>query len=262
MKLLSQRVRNLLILFAILLTLASGAASAASSIKVFGAASLNGALSEAARIFDARSGNHTVPVFASSSNLAKQIMNGAPADVFVSANLSWMDRLARENLIEPGSRVTFLGNSLSLVAPVTSKAKFTWGADALLSDLLQGGRLAMGDPDHVPVGMYGKAALEKLGRWEDIHRHLAPAPNARAAIAFIERGETPLGIVYASDLVGRGKLREVARFPETTHPPIIYPLALIKGRATLAVQAFVTFLQSEVGRAIFARYGFLPPGSD
>jgi len=250
-----------LILLALFALLIPRAVIAAPSIKIFAAASLSAAMEEAVRVFEKKTGHRVVPVFASSSNLAKQILNGAPADVIISANQSWMDRLERENRVEPGSRVTFLGNYLSLVAPAKSDAGFIWGTKTRLSELLQGGRLAMGDPDHVPVGLYGKAALQSLGLWDDISPHLAPAPNARAALAYIERGETPLGIVYSSDLIGRKKLREVARFPKSAYPPIIYPLAVIKARSSSAVKAFVTFLQSNAAQAIFSRHGFLPSGA-
>jgi len=234
-------------------------ATAADIVRVFAASSLTGALNEIATLYETRQGVRISAVFASSSTLAKQIINGAPADIFISANPGWMDRVERSGTLVPGSRQLLLANRLSLITPSPQETFVDLSVPSTIVQALQGGRLAMGDPDHVPAGMYAKASLTSLGQWQALKGRIAAAPDVRAALAYVERGEVNLGIVYASDVVGRPRVTEVLKFPETTHPPILYPMALIRGSDNQAVQQVFRFLQSDDARVIFNRHGFSKP---
>ena len=234
-------------------------ATAAETVRVFAASSLTGALSEIAARYKSQQGVQISTVFASSSTLAKQIINGAPADIYISANPDWMDRVERSGTLAPGSRQLLLANRLSLIAPSTEGTSVDLSQPNSIVHALKGGRLAMGDPDHVPAGMYAKAALTSWGRWQALKGRIAAAPDARAALAYVERGEVSLGIVYASDVVGRSRVTEVLKFPENSHPPILYPMALISGNDEPAVQQVFRFLQSDDARVIFSRHGFSKP---
>ena len=229
------------------------------AVTVFAAASLTGALSEIARLYENQRGVRIRSVFASSSTLAKQIINGAPADIFISANQDWMTRVEKSGRIEPSSRVSLLANRLSLVVPSSQPQTIVLTEPGSILKALKGGRLAMGDPDHVPAGMYAKAALQSLNLWPALRGRIAAAPDARAALAYVERGEVALGIVYASDTVGRAKISEAAKFPQSTHPAISYPMALISGATGSPVQQLFRFLQSDDARVIFLRHGFSKP---
>jgi len=226
---------------------------------VLAAASLQESL-EAAADGWARQG-HPRPVlsFAASSALARQAESGAPADLFFSADEKWMDELDGKGLLRPGTRITLLGNAIVLVAPQDSKAAVALDDPASLPAALGDGRLAMADPAAVPAGKYGKAALETLGIWPAVEHRVASGENVRAALALVERGEAPLGIVYATDAAASAKVRVVATFPATSHPPILYPLAVLKTSASPDAQGFRDFLASDAGRAIFLRYGFTAP---
>jgi molybdate transport system substrate-binding protein len=219
---------------------------------VLAAASLQEALSEAADAWAI--GGHPAPVlsFAGSSALARQIEQGAPADLFVSADEEWMDTLERQGLLRPGTRTDLLGNRLVLVAPEESAARS-------LADLGDG-RLALADPDVVPAGKYARAALEHLGQWQPVADRIAPAENVRAALALVERGEAPLGIVYATDAMASGKVRVVKTFPAASHPPIRYPIAILAASSDPDAAAFQAFLASPEARRIFALHGFQEPG--
>jgi molybdate transport system substrate-binding protein len=199
--------------------------------------------------------------FGSSSTLAKQIENAAPASVFISADEQWMDYLDKRKLLEPGTRADILGNALVLITPKEGAAPkhVPIGPNFPLAQLLGDGRLAVGDPSHVPAGLYAKAALEKLGVWESVKGKLAAAQDVRAALAFVERGETPYGIVYATDAIATSKVWEVGIFPDSSHPPITYPAALIAGHATPEAKAFLEFLKGPEATAIFAKAGFRKP---
>ena len=210
----------------LLLPFASTRAAAADDVVVFAAASLKNALDDAAHTFARQAAPPVKISYAASSQLAKQIESGAPADIFISADLAWMDYVQKHNLIQPATRRNLLGNRLVLVAPAGSGVKIDIKPGFDLVGMLKGGRLAMADPASVPAGKYGKAALEKLGIWKSVEPHVAGAENVRAALLFVDRKETPLGIVYATDAASDPRVEIAGAFPENTHPPIIYPVAL------------------------------------
>jgi molybdate transport system substrate-binding protein len=228
----------------------------AQDVVVFAAASLTNALDQAAQRFEHQGGPQAKISYAASSVLAKQIENGAPADVFISADLDWMDYLEQRHLIQAKTRENLLGNELVLIAPAESEVKAEIKPGFDLAALLKGGRLAMADPDTVPAGKYGKAALEKLGMWNSVRSAVAPAENVRAALAFVSRRETPLGIVYATDAAADPRVKVVGVFPEDTHPPIVYPAALTADSHNPNAGRMLAFLGSPAARAIFEKYGF------
>lgn len=227
------------------------------TITIFAAASTTNVTSDIARLFSDKGPWHAVCSFAASSTLAKQIANGAPADIYISADRKWMDYLADKGRIEPGTRFDLLGNRIVLIAPSGSPVNaIDLSPRCDLIPILGDGRLAMGDPDHVPAGRYGKAALENLGSWQSLERKVARAQTVRAALAMVERGETPLGVVYATDAAISQKVKIVARFPRESHPAITYPVAIVAGRKTQAVERFLAFLQGGEAMVIFERAGF------
>lgn len=235
----------------------SGAVLAAQDmLTVFAAASLREALDAAAQQFQQRTDQRIVVSYAASSALARQIENGAPADVFISADLDWMDYLDQRKLVRAGTRSNLLRNRLVLIGPADSKAQVTIEPGFPLARLLGDGRLAMADPDSVPAGKYGKAALEKLGVWSSVEGRIARGDNVRTALNFVARGEAPLGIVYQTDAYAEKKVRVVARFPQDTHPAIVYPVAVTAASRQASATAFVAFLKSKEARAIFEKYGF------
>lgn len=224
---------------------------------VFAAASLKNALDAIAADF-AAGGQGTIKAsYAASSALAKQIDQGAPADIFISADVPWMDDVAKHDLLEPGTRVDLLGNSLVLVAPASYAGTVTIAKGFDLVGLLGGGRLAMADVAAVPAGKYGKASLEALGVWDGVKDHLAQADNVRSALALVSRGEAPFGIVYATDAVADKGVKVVATFPADSHPPIIYPAAIVKGAKGGATKAFFAYLRSEAAAKRFTEQGFV-----
>ena len=204
---------------------------------------------------------HARPVlsFAASSALARQIMAGAPADLFLSADEPWMDAVQKAGLLRAGTRTTLLGNRLVLIAPAGSRVRLTPARGFPIARALGGGRLAVADPDAVPAGKYAKAALTSLGLWRGVAGRLAPAENVRAAMALVERGAAPLGIVYATDAKASRTVRVVGTFPASSHPPIRYPVAVLKASRHKDAAAFRAFLLSRQARAIFARHGFSAP---
>jgi molybdate transport system substrate-binding protein len=227
------------------------------SVTVFAAASTTNAMNDIGKMFAEKGPVKFVPSYASSSTLAKQIENGAPANVFISADEPWMNYLEDRKLIEPGSRFDLLSNKLVLIAPSDSSInKVEIGPKVDLSKLLENGKLATGDPDHVPVGKYAKAALEKLGVWNDIVSKLARAADVRGALTLVERGEASLGIVYATDAAITPKVKVVGVFPADTHPKIVYPTAVIAGKATAAAKGLIEFLKTPESKAVFEKYGF------
>jgi molybdate transport system substrate-binding protein len=242
---------------AALLLLASPVARAG-DILIFAAASTKDVIQEAAKEFAAAGGGHVVASFSSSGDLAKQIENGAPATIFISADEKWMDYVAQRKLIVPDSRRDLLGNVLVLVAPADSK--MAPGTDGIAAKL-DGGKLAIGDPDSVPAGKYAQAALQKLGQWQDLQPALVRAKDVRSALAFVERGEAAAGIVYATDALASKKARIVANFPEASHPPIVYPIALVAGKDDAGAQAFYRFLFGPQAREIFLSAGFSLTGA-
>jgi molybdate transport system substrate-binding protein len=235
----------------------SGAA-AQSEVVVFAAASTTNAVTEIGKLYTDRNPGRVTTSFASSSTLAKQIESGAPADVYISANKKWMDFLEKKNLIDRKSRLDLLGNRIVLIAPVGSALKKIDVAPGFsVPDFLgKDGRLSMGDPDHVPAGMYGKKALENLGSWEQVKDRLAPMKDVRAALVLVERAEAPLGLVYATDAAISKKVRVVGAFPAASHSPIVYPVAAVTGGQTAAAKRFIDFLKSLESRAVFEKYGF------
>jgi molybdate transport system substrate-binding protein len=225
-------------------------------VLVFAAASLKEALDEANAIFLFENGSGVRVSYGASSALAKQIENGAPADVFISADLDWMDYVAERKLIKPDTREKFLGNRLVLVATADSKILLTIGPNFPLAQALGNNRLAMADPSAVPAGKYGKAALEKLGVWDSVSGRIAPAQDVRAALVLVSRGEAPLGIVYQTDAASDKNVKVVATFPESSHPPIIYPMAILAGSTNGVAPVYVQYLLSPKAEPFFEKRGF------
>jgi len=228
------------------------------TLTVFAAASTTNAMNDIGKVFAEKGKGTIVPSYAASSTLAKQIENGAPANVFVSADEPWMSYLEERKMIEPGSRFNLLGNKLVLIAPSGSSInKVEIGPKMDLARSLGDGKIATGDPDHVPAGKYAKAAFEKLGVWKEIEGKLARAADVRGALTLVERGEAPLGIVYSTDAAISPKVKVVGVFPEGSHPKIVYPTALIAGKATPAAKSFIEFLKTPEAKAVFEKYGFM-----
>ena len=232
--------------------------SAAPQLTVFAAASLKDAMDEAGAAWERRTGQSVRTAYAGSSALARQIEQGAPADVFVSADQDWMDWLQQRRLIDARSRHDLLGNTLVLVAPARSNAqplRLSKGTD--LRQLLgRNGRIALALTSSVPAGKYAKAAFESLGMWTALQSRTAEADNVRAALLLVSRGEAPLGVVYASDAKADPGVRVLATFPAGTHPKIVYPVACIAASRNPQATAFVQWLQSADADAIFRKHGF------
>ncbi len=224
-------------------------------LTIFAAASLREALDEIARAFVATGQARPVLSYAGSNQLAQQIEQGAPADVFVSADTNWMDELATRGLLRAGTRRDLLGNSLVLIGAAGSRP-VTIDRTLDLAGLLKGGRLATPDLVAVPAGKYAKASLEALGLFAQVKNHLAPAENVRVALAYVARGEAPLGIVYATDAAAQPKVAVLGTFPKDSHPPITYPVAGLSASANPQMQAFLAFLDSAEARRIFEARGF------
>jgi len=226
-------------------------------ITVFAAASLTNALQE---LGDGFTKETSIPVrfsFAASSALARQIENGAPADVFFSADVEWMDYLQARNLIQRDTRHDVLGNRLVLVAPADGKIDLKIAPRFPLAKALGTGRLATGDPDSVPVGRYAREALTTLGVWNEVSDRMVRADSVRSALAFVDRGEALLGIVYETDALIDKRVRVVDVFPENSHLPIIYPIALTRAAKPNAAR-FVAYIRGPAGDASFKAYGFTP----
>lgn len=229
----------------------------AEDVVVFAAASLTNALNEIGESFTARTGNKMVPSYAASSALAKQVEQGGPGQVFASADLKWMDYLADKKLINPESRFNLLGNTLVLVAPADAKqAMIELSPKTDIAALAGTGRIATGNPDSVPVGLYFKQAMERAGQWKTVEAKIAATDSVRAALAFVERGEVPLGVVYATDAAVSKKVKVVGVFPDTMHDPITYPFALVAGKETPAAKALLEHIRSPDAKAVFVRHGF------
>jgi len=231
-------------------------AVAQEKVMVFAAASLKNALDAVNAACAADVGEAATISYAASSALAKQIEQGAPADIFMSADLDWMKYLADKNLIKTGTEVKLLGNQIVLVAPADSKAEAKVEKGFDLAGLLGDGRLAMANVDAVPAGRYGKAALEALGVWASVEGKVAQAENVRAALALVSTGEAPLGIVYKTDANAEPKVKVVGTFPQDSHPPIVYPVAQTAGSKHAETPAFLNCLQSAKAKALFEAQGF------
>jgi molybdate transport system substrate-binding protein len=223
---------------------------------VFAAASLKDALDSVAKAYEHETDAHVTISYAASSVLAKQIEQGAPADVFISADLDWMDYLDERKLIKPDTRFNFLGNHLVLIAPGGSTVDAKIAPGFPLAALLGNGHLAMANTNSVPAGKYGKAALQALGVWDQVKDKIAQAENVRAALLLVSRGEAPLGIVYTSDAHADPKVKVIGTFPENTHPPIIYPAAVLAGAKSPAAQAFLNYLKTGAAKGLFENQGF------
>ena len=232
----------------------------AADITVFAAASLTDALQNIGKRYERRTPDHVVFSFAASSALAKQIENSAGADIFISADTDWMGYLESKGLIDRSTRKNLLGNSLVLVAPADSNATIKITNHFPLLTLLKGGRLSMADPENVPAGKYGRAALVALGVWPAVEDHIASADNVRVALAYVARKEAPLGIVYRTDAMSESNVRIAGTFPAGSHPPIIYPAALTKDAKPQAKE-FLKYLSSRDSRMMFERAGFTVLGT-
>ena len=228
-------------------------------LTVFAAASLQESLVAAAKLWTGRSGQPVVVSYAGSSALARQIEQGAPADVFVSADLEWMDHLQERGLIDPGTRTVLARNRLVLIAPTATPRALSLRTGELQAALGTAGRLALAETAGVPAGRYAKQALQSLGLWSEVQDRLAEADNVRAALAYVARGEAPLGIVYATDAQAETKVRVLARIPPEHHEPIVYPMARVASADAAQADGFLHFLAGPEARAVFARAGFAPP---
>nr|WP_033075082.1 molybdate ABC transporter substrate-binding protein [Sphingopyxis sp. MWB1] len=252
-------MRALLLLFGYwvaALTMLPGASAAERGPLVLAASSLQGALDEVADAWAAKGHARPRLSYAASSALARQIIAGAPADLFISADEGWMDAAARAGRLRSGTRTVLLGNQLVLIVPRRRAVRLDPAPGFALAPMLGGGRLALADPGSVPAGRYARVALHRLGVWRSVEKHLAPAENVRAALALVERGAAPAGIVYASDAYASRRVRVAGRFPLSSHPPIRYPAALLKTSRHRDAAAFRAFLRSSPARAIFRRHGF------
>ena len=251
-------IRTVGVLAAVLILAAawSAPAAAAERLLVFAAGSLQGSVDEVARAYERAGGARVAVSYAASSVLARQIEQGAAADVYISASPKWMDRLERGRWLRPGTRGNLLGNRLVLVAPADRAAPVTIHTGFPLERLLDGGRLAMGDPGHVPAGVYAKAALKTFGVWRTVASQLAGTPDVRRALALVARGEAPYGIVYATDARADARVAVVGTFPEHSHPSIDYSAAVPAASVHPEAERLLGFLWSPKARAVFAAHGF------
>ncbi len=251
--------RRLFAMLALLVTLlgAPQPLIAQEQITVFAAASLKNALDDTNTAFTNATGVKVVSSYEASSALARQIEQGAPADVFISADLRWMDYVTERKLIKPDTRMNLLGNRLVLIAPVDStlgNVAIDQGFD--IAKLAGDGRIAVADVKAVPAGLYAKAALEKLGAWSAAEPKLAQAENVRATLAFVARGETPVGIVYETDAKVEPKVKIVGTFPDNAYPPVTYPVAATAGTKNPSAAQYLNFLRTPAAKASFEKYGF------
>ncbi|MCW9698356.1 molybdate ABC transporter substrate-binding protein [Avibacterium sp. 20-129] len=231
---------------------------AQAKLTIFAAASMTNVLEEVKTQYLATHPKEEIDFsFASSSVLARQISQGAPADIFISANQKWMDFLAEKNVIEPKSRVNLVQNSLVMIAPKNSRLAQIDVQNAQWQGELKGSYLAVGDPAHVPAGKYAQEALTSLNQWQAVENKLARANNVRAALALVEQGEAPLGIVYGTDAEASQKVKVVAVFPENSHAAIEYPAAIVVGHSNQERVDFLAYLQSEEAKKIFLKAGFV-----
>ena len=231
--------------------------ASAAELRVFAAASLQGTLDEQVRQFEAATGSRVVVSYGASNALARQIEAGAPADLFLSADLEWMDYLDLHHRLAPGTRAALLRNTLVLVAPKSSTVRLDLSPGVALAAALGDGKLAMANPESVPAGKYGKAALESLGVWSSIERQIARTQNVRAALALVARGEAPLGIVYRTDALAEPGVSIVGTFPAGSHPPVVYPAAVIaESPESAAATALLDALRSPSARPAWEKHGF------
>jgi molybdate transport system substrate-binding protein len=242
---------------AVALSLLPGIAQAQNNVVIFAAASLKNALDEIAATWSTDTGKPAPKIsYAASSALAKQLEQGAPVDMFISADLDWMDHVQGKDLIRNDTRFNLLGNKIVIIAPKDAKTANLAIKGDDLAKALAGGRLSMANVESVPAGKYGKAALEKLGAWTAVKDSIAQAENVRAALLLVARGEAPLGIVYSTDAAAEPGVRIVATFPAESHPPITYPAALTRESKNADAKSFLDFLRSAKARTVFEKQGF------
>ena len=234
------------------------AAHAADALTVFAAASLKEALDEQLQRFQADQGQRVIAAYGASSALAKQIEAGAPAALFISADLDWMDYLEQRSLLAPGSRANLLGNSLVLIAPAESNSMLKVAPRFGLAAALGTEKLAIANPESVPAGKYAKEALRSLGVWADVETRTVRTENVRSALALVARREAAFGIVYRTDALAEKAVRIVDTFPESTHAPIVYPIARVKPGNSRAAAELLDFLRSPAARAVWSKHGFVP----
>ncbi|HET7400795.1 MAG TPA: molybdate ABC transporter substrate-binding protein [Usitatibacter sp.] len=246
-------------LAALLAALVLSPAASADKVVVFAAASLQEGLEAAAKPFEERTGHRVVLSFAGSNALARQIENGAPADLFISADPEWADYVEQRGLATPGSRRNLVANELVLVAPAASAVQVKLAPGVDLAAPLGGKRLAIADPEAVPAGRYAQLALTNLGAWGAVQKQVAPAENVRAALALVAHAEAPLGVVYRTDAMAERAVRIVDRFPPDSHPRIVYAMLRVKRSTSPAGAAFEDFLASREALSIFTGLGFVAP---
>lgn len=228
---------------------------------VLAAASLQGSLDEAADAWASKGHQRPVLSFAGTAALARQVEGGAPADIFISADQNWMDDLAEKGLIRADSRTLLLRNTLALIAPAGTRTKVRIVPGMDLAGALGDGRLAIADPQSVPAGRYGREALESLGAWQQVRDRLVPTDNVRLALALVARGEARLGIVYATDALDERGVHVVESFPEGSHSPIVYPMAILSASHSREAERFRAFLMSDEAMELFRKHGFQPAGT-
>lgn len=248
------------VLFSGVLFLATGPQAIGADVTVFAAASLKNAMDDIHKSFETETGISLSVSFAGSALLARQIERGAPADIFFPASPDWMDYLEAEERIVSDSRRDLLQNRLVLIAPRQTAKEISGFQDPMLLEQLGEGKLAMGLVAAVPAGIYGKSALQSVGLWPDLEERIAQSDNVRAALALVAIGEAPLGVVYASDAKAEPRVKVLAEFPETSHPPIRYPIALTRPADNQAAVAFHSYLQGPEARAAFQAAGFATVG--
>lgn len=248
---LNARLARLSVLVSLCLALPAQAAD----VTVYAAASLTNALKTLAARYKQDTGTQIKPSFASSSTLAKQIEAGAPADLYLSADTQWMDYLQTRRLIDNASRKSLLGNELVLIAPAAQPRTVTMNKGTNLAASFIG-KLCMGDPSHVPAGIYGRQALQSLGWWDALAKRVVGTEDVRTALAFVQRGECPLGVVYATDAATSPQVMIAGRFAASTHDPVIYPIALLP-RASAEARDFYRYLQGDAAKAVYRQAGFI-----
>ena len=245
-----------------LLLISAGLIAQAENITLFAAASLQNAIDEISKNYAQMGNGDTIEsLYDSSSNLARQIEQGAPADIFISANQSWMNYVEEKNLIDNDTRTNIVKNELALITfnDNTTEYNVDFPSNDFWKETLSNTRIALGDPDHVPAGLYAKEAFEKLGVWKTVESKVAPAQNVRAALLLVEVKEADLGVVYSSDASVSSKVKTVTVFPDDLHAPIEYPIAIMKDRASESTNGFYHYLLSEDSAAVFKKYGFAVP---
>lgn len=228
---------------------------AGNKVMIFAAASTTNSLEEIAQNFSKKFNIKTTISFASSSTLARQIAMGAPANLYISANPKWMKYLYKRDMIKRGTRSNLLGNRIVIIVPSKSRVKINIKKGFRFPDL-SGGKISMGDPDHVPAGIYAKKALMNLLVWKSVASKIIRAKDVRAALVYVERGEVPFGIVYSTDAAITKKVRVAGVFPENSHPEIVYQAGIVRGKGSENTEKFYNYLKTSEASKVFTKYGF------